>query len=296
MRRRIYRHIREETLGNEFSTTALFWVTISYIILAIAWEVDFSIFMLPVFFFCWWLLRILRNIRDNYIMDKLSAKNQEKIFEILGPYDTLSSTKTPPKLKLQIRSKNDFLPFIRKYEPYLSSKRQIVHELPEGKVNWEDVLIHFPILEKNYYNFGVVWGGKMLEKIFEDKKIKMTFNLFSSIKITRYIKPHGIFPPPGTPTGEDIILIIEDVIPWRPCRKPIWWSYDIKKTFITTFQWLIYGISESIKNNSNQPSIYITRTEISPSSSSYKYDNGKYILITSNELCLFDVFTDKKEE
>ena len=131
----------------------------------------------------------------------------------------------------------------------------------------------------------------------------MTFNLFSSIEITRSIKPHGIstphgiFPPlPGTPTGEDIILIIEGVIPWRPCRKPIWRSYDIKKTFITTFQWLIYGISDSIKNNSNQPSIYITRTEISTSSSSYKYDNGKYILITSKELCLFDVFIDKKEE
>tara|TARA_B110000240_G_scaffold193884_1_gene240464 strand:- start:1336 stop:1830 length:495 start_codon:yes stop_codon:yes gene_type:complete len=164
LRRRIYRHIREETLDDGFSTTGLFVVMVCYFILIIGWG-DGPALITPVFFFLWWLSRILRNIRDNYIMDKLSSKNQEKIREILGPYDTLSSTKTPPKLKLQIRSKNDFLPFIREYEPYLSSKDQILHpkELPDVKSSWDNVLIHFPVLERNYYVPNRRWGKQMLE-------------------------------------------------------------------------------------------------------------------------------------
>ena len=48
----------------------------------------------------------------------------------------------------------------------------------------------------------------------------------------------------------------------------------------------------SYSTDISKPRIYLAKVNFNEFSSDYKEKNGNYVLITSNELCLFDVFTD----
>lgn len=297
MRRSIYRHIREETLEDGFSTTGLFWITISYIILAIVWEADFSIFMPPVFFFCWWILRIMRNIRDNYIMDKLSAQKNEEIGKILGDYGTFRTTKKSIRLKLKFQSKNDFL-YQRSdlsgsisYKLFLSNKYEFKNDklyggwftsakedFPDSTEEFNKLPIIFPILSDHY----------RLSSFDEIDNIGSY--CCTDIKTT-------------SEKGGSILLIKGKRF-WRPYSEPWYRHYDWMHSFefIKDYlQWIFLdSIFYSWKHPYNKPSIYIAQIEVYDSlgniSDDYDKTNGKYVLITTNELCLFDILSDQEDQ
>ena len=271
MRRNIYRHIRSERYFNEQLNNVYVLVIIALFFMAFYAEFENWFLNLNFLLFCIiWLLIFLRNIRDNYIMDKLSSQMGQKI-GIMQGYNPISLIKSPIRLKLKEKSKNDFLHdntqmFNYSYKLFLSTKYEFEYKKYSSIFNnaqqkfpdsYEEILklpIYFPIIE-NYFS------SHAIEAMIGSKKMNLGNFTEDHIKLT-----------------DQHIIILKDEIFWSNSWSS-GWNDQYHKPSIYLAQ---------IENKWYDKELGLTKNVFD--------QNGKYVLITSNELFLFDIILDKIKE
>tara|TARA_B100000767_G_C19665479_1_gene492914 strand:+ start:184 stop:1062 length:879 start_codon:yes stop_codon:yes gene_type:complete len=273
MKKRILNHIintinqSDNYIKELFTFGFLFWLVISFV------ANDYFLIIPAVVFLFFRLHLLLKDYSLKKILQFLSLENQDKINQIIGEYGCFNTSKIRPKLKLNLKKIINQNIGLIEYSYYLSTKFRILNSKSLKEDSLENVFLNIPILNKNY--ICRLTRSNKLSGVCEAKNIELSFDYFSLSEI-----------------NEDFVLILEDEMFWNDVPKPIKEGLLINY-FLKYLIWWFNSITEMFKKQNNQPIVYLARIEAFDFQGNISFHNkhvhNKYLLITSLELCFFDV-------
>ncbi len=214
------------------------------------------------------ILRLYYFVLDHnlkQVLRYLSKENTHKVNQIVGEFNTLNTSKISPKLKLsfneRIFNKQSNLKN-NGYTPYFSTKFRFT--------NKDDFSISD--IKRNYFDY----GRSKLEWMIKSNNIELSLVYFSDLSVYK-----------------DYVLTIEDEINWNFVKKPI--KNVSFEYFFDYIIWIFYSLKDVFKNEYSQPKIFLVRIkdlDFQGNEKSNSSVHNKYTLISSAELCIFNVFSD----